>query len=128
VAKSLRTDLLEGPGSTAPGPEVLGHRARGVSLPPARGPPTFLGYSDLLARGIPWTRPHLRRLEMAGLFPKRVSLGSGNGMQATIAWVFDEIVAWEKARIAERGSKKPSRPSVAQHAGTSANAATPAPQ
>lgn len=40
---------------------------------------------------------HFTRLELAGLFPKRVRLG-----QNRVAWVEEEIDAWIRDRIAER--------------------------
>jgi prophage regulatory protein len=40
---------------------------------------------------------HIARLEGAGKFPKRVSLGPGR-----VGWVDGEIEEWCRARIAER--------------------------
>jgi predicted DNA-binding transcriptional regulator AlpA len=116
MAKSLRDDLLRGPGTTTPTPEAPLLRARGSCPPlPPRGPPVgrrFFSFIDLLERGHPFSRVHTLRLEKAGLFPKRVCLGSGNGMQSSVVWLVDEVLAWENERIAERGVAKPSRPSV----------------
>jgi prophage regulatory protein len=65
----------------------------------------FLSYRDLLERGIPYSRPHLRRLENAGDFPMHIKLGSGNDTQVMIAWVAAEVEAWEDARIAKRDER-----------------------
>jgi hypothetical protein len=70
----------------------------------------FLSYTDLIDRGIRFIRVHLGRMERAGQFPQRIVLGSG--VQASIAWLSDEVLAWEEQRITERGAQKPSRPSV----------------
>ena len=40
---------------------------------------------------------HIARLEAAGLFPKRVRLGTGR-----VGWVDAEVYGWVDARIAER--------------------------
>jgi prophage regulatory protein len=47
----------------------------------------LLSYDDLQARGIRFSRVHLRRLERAGLFPMRVTIGSGN----CISWFEHEV-------------------------------------
>jgi prophage regulatory protein len=71
----------------------------------------FLSYDDLVARGVRFSRPHLRRLEAAGHFPVRIELGVGNGVQRSIAWVASEIEAWENERIARRDAKvRPDQP------------------
>jgi prophage regulatory protein len=58
----------------------------------------FLRFAALKAeKGIPWTRPHLDRLEKAGLFPRRVRLSA-----STVMWVETEIDALMNARAAER--------------------------
>ena len=62
----------------------------------------FLSYDDLRARGIRFSRVHLRRLERSGNFPRHVTLGSGNDTQAFIAWLVDEVEAWEASRVAAR--------------------------
>jgi prophage regulatory protein len=56
----------------------------------------LLSLADLRARGIPYSRVHLARLEKAG-FPRRVHL-SGN----RVAWVEEEILTWMADRVAER--------------------------
>ena len=47
--------------------------------------------------GIDYSRMHVDRLEKAGRFPKRVQLGPNS-----VAWVEDEIIAWQAERIAAR--------------------------
>ncbi len=42
---------------------------------------------------------HLRRLEAAGVFPRRVKLSPGG---TAVGWVEDEIEAYLEARVAER--------------------------
>jgi prophage regulatory protein len=62
----------------------------------------FLSYTDLIDRGIRFSRVHLRRMEKAGVFPMHITLGAGNGMQTSIAWLAEEVIAWENAKIARR--------------------------
>jgi predicted DNA-binding transcriptional regulator AlpA len=72
----------------------------------------FFSYQDLVARGIRFSRVHLRRLEKAGAFPMHLQLGAGDATQAMKAWLADEIVAWEAERISARDAK------IKQQAGT----------
>jgi predicted DNA-binding transcriptional regulator AlpA len=65
----------------------------------------FFSYQELVARGIRFSRVHLRRLEMAGAFPMHLTLGAGASTQAANAWLADEILAWEEERINERDAK-----------------------
>ena len=55
----------------------------------------------LRAKGISYSRPHLRRLEAAGKFPKRVYMGEGR-----VAWVESEIDAWLEEKLADRHAAK----------------------
>ena len=48
-------------------------------------------------KGIPYSRVHLRRLEAAGRFPRRVQLGDN-----AVAWIESEIDAWLEERAADR--------------------------
>ena len=58
----------------------------------------ILSYADLRSeRGIKFSKVHLWRLERAGKFPKRVSLG-----KARHGWLETEINEWILARLAER--------------------------
>jgi prophage regulatory protein len=58
----------------------------------------ILSYADLRSeRGIQFSKVHLWRLERAGKFPKRVSLG-----KARHGWLETEIDEWIVARLAER--------------------------
>jgi len=61
----------------------------------------LLPFEDLRPqKGINYSRPHLWRLEKAGDFPKRVSLGRNR-----VAWAEPEIDRWIEQRIAARDSK-----------------------
>lgn len=53
--------------------------------------------------GIPYCFAHIARLEAANQFPKRVRLG-----QCRVAWVYDEVVEWIEARVAQRATTIPS--------------------
>jgi len=58
----------------------------------------FLRFRDLkLAKGMPFSRMHLDRLEKVGKFPKRVRLAP-----MTVAWLEDEIDQHIAAKLAER--------------------------
>jgi prophage regulatory protein len=74
-----------------------------------RGAPTparrFLSYDDLLARGIRFSRVHIRRMERAGQFPMHVTLGAGNAVQTLKAWLSDEVDEWEHERITQRDER-----------------------
>ena len=60
----------------------------------------FLRFPELKSeKGIPFTRPHVDRLEKAGDFPQRVQLGVH-----TVAWVESEIDAYVDAKLADRKS------------------------
>jgi prophage regulatory protein len=49
---------------------------------------------------VSYSPAHIDRLERAGTFPKRVTLG-----QQRVAWVESEILDWIAQRIAERDSQ-----------------------
>ncbi len=53
--------------------------------------------NDLRLKGIPYSKPHLWRLEKNGKFPKRVPVGAGR-----YAYVESEIDCWIEARVRER--------------------------
>jgi len=72
-------------------PEVTGKRS-GRRL---------LTFSDLKARGIPWTRMHVGRLEAAGKFPQHIDLGENS-----IAWFEDEIDDFIEAKATARDRGK----------------------
>jgi prophage regulatory protein len=63
-------------------------------------PKRFLRFSELAAAGIPFSRMHLDRIERAGEFPQRVTLGPG-----TVAWLRVEVEAWIEWRCAARSSE-----------------------
>jgi prophage regulatory protein len=54
---------------------------------------------DDLPEAARFSKPHLRKMEQQGKFPKRVRLSPFR-----IAWVEDEIQSWLAARAAERNS------------------------
>jgi len=54
---------------------------------------------DLRERGIRYTPQHLRRLEHAGKFPRRVKIGH------RIHWVEDEIDEYLRAHVNQRESE-----------------------
>jgi len=51
--------------------------------------------------GIPYSSPHVSRLEAAGKFPKRIWLGGGR-----VAWLLSEIEAWIDERVADRNAER----------------------
>jgi prophage regulatory protein len=64
----------------------------------------LLTYQDLRARGIPWSRVHIARLEAAKKFPLHVDLGAN-----TVAWFEDEIDDLLEMKAAERDAKAAAR-------------------
>jgi prophage regulatory protein len=57
----------------------------------------LIPYDALAAKCIPYSKPHLWRLEKAGKFPKRVPIGAGR-----YGYVESEIDCWIEARVRER--------------------------
>jgi prophage regulatory protein len=57
----------------------------------------LIPYRDLKAKGVPYSKPHLWRLEKAGRFPKRVPIGPSR-----YGYVESEIDAYIDALIAAR--------------------------
>ena len=53
--------------------------------------------------GVPYSFAHIARLEGAGKFPKRVTLGA-----CRVAWVAEEVEVWIDERIANRATQSPS--------------------
>lgn len=64
----------------------------------------LLDYQAIRARGIPWSRVHLARLEAAGKFPLHIDVGENS-----IAWFEDEIDDFLEAKAAEREAKAAAR-------------------
>ena len=64
----------------------------------------LLDYQAIRARGIPWSRVHLARLEAAGKFPLHIDVGENS-----IAWFEDEIDDFLEAKAAERDAKAAAR-------------------
>jgi prophage regulatory protein len=60
-------------------------------------PAQLIPYDRLATKSIPYSKPHLWRLEKAGKFPRRVPLGAGR-----FAYVEAEIDAYIEQKIAER--------------------------
>lgn len=52
---------------------------------------------------VPVSERTLRRWVSAGRFPKPVRLGGDDERHNRKAWLREEILAWVKARLAERG-------------------------
>lgn len=50
-----------------------------------------------------FTSVHLRRLELAGHFPKRFKLCEGSGPQGATGWQMSSIQEWISARAASAG-------------------------
>jgi prophage regulatory protein len=63
--------------------------------------PLLIPYEALKAKCIMYSKPHLWRLEKAGKFPKRVSVGTSR-----YGYVEDEIDAYIADRIAARDAAK----------------------
>lgn len=61
---------------------------------------SYLAYSDLAGRGIPFTRQHIARLIKQGRFPAPIKLGIG-----TNRWIAAEVDAWFVQRMAERDAE-----------------------
>ena len=59
--------------------------------------PRIIPYEDLEEKGVPYSKPHLWRLERAGKFPKRVPVGASR-----YAYIEAEIDAWINSRITAR--------------------------
>lgn len=53
--------------------------------------------SQELSEAIPYSQNHVRRLEAAGLFPKRIQIGANR-----VAWNRAEVEAWINARVGAR--------------------------
>ena len=61
----------------------------------------LLDYQALRARGIPWSRVHIARLEAARKFPLHINLGENS-----VAWFEDEIDDFLEAKAAARDQRK----------------------
>lgn len=53
--------------------------------------------SDELLTLVPYSQNHIRRLEAAGIFPKRLRIGANR-----VAWLRDEVNAWLSSKLGER--------------------------
>ena len=72
--------------------------------PKRRANVKVLRRKDLKDIGIHYCNVHLRRLEDAGKFPRRLYLGAN-----TCVWDEREIHEWLESKAAERGTSKRSR-------------------
>lgn len=61
----------------------------------------FYRRPDLARLGIPYCDVHLRRLEDAGKFPRRIKLTDGG---RAVGWLASEVDAWVEARAASRNA------------------------
>jgi prophage regulatory protein len=69
-------------------------------------PHVLIAYRDLKAKGVPYSKPHLWRLEKAGKFPKRVPIGPSR-----YGYVESEIDDFIAALVAARdGAGSPDEP------------------
>lgn len=50
-----------------------------------------------LSKLIPYSMPHVKRLEDQGKFPRRVQLGENR-----VGWVLGEVETWIRTKMAER--------------------------
>ena len=80
----------------------------------------FLSFPQLKSeKGLVYSRRHLRRLEIAGRFPRSVAISEGR-----IAWVESEVDQWLADKVAARDAGTAPR---LPHVGIAAKAA-PVPQ
>ncbi len=64
----------------------------------------FIRFPELQERkGVPFSNVHLRRLEAAGQFPRRVKIGNGDG--GSVARLESEIDAWIEERVKARDAE-----------------------
>jgi prophage regulatory protein len=61
----------------------------------------LIPYEGLRAKGVPYSKVHLWRLEKADKFPRRVSIGAGR-----YAYVEREVDAFIEAKITERDARR----------------------
>jgi prophage regulatory protein len=80
----------------------------------------FLRFTELAARGIPFSRQHIHRLVAAGRFPKPVKIG-----EATNGFIEAEIDNWCAAKIAERDGDRPIPDLSGPHVSPSTKKQTP---
>jgi prophage regulatory protein len=66
----------------------------------------LITYRDLKAKGIPYSKPHIWRLERAGKFPKRVPIGPARYAYLE-AEIDDHVAALITARDADAETPKP---------------------
>ena len=64
-------------------------------------PVVLIPYTHLKAKGVPYSKPHLWRLEKAGKFPKRVPIGPSRYayVESEINGYIDGLIAARDARV-----------------------------
>ncbi len=67
----------------------------------------LIAYRDLKAKGVPYSKPHLWRLEKAGKFPKRVPIGLSR-----YGYVKSEIDDYITGLVAARDAAAAGKPSA----------------
>ena len=72
--------------------------------------PFVISRDGLRRLGIDFTNQHLLRLEAAGRFPRRASLG-----HRRVVWVYSEILAWISDRLKQREAAAAERRCAAMH-------------
>jgi predicted DNA-binding transcriptional regulator AlpA len=64
----------------------------------------LIRFNELRNFGIPWSRPHLSRLEKEGRFPKRITMS-----KRTMGWAETDIEAFVRAVIRESSQQSGSK-------------------
>jgi prophage regulatory protein len=67
----------------------------------------LLKHTEVKAKGVPFSSPHLERLEAAGKFPRRIRLGT-----RTHRWVEADVDQWMAERFAASGAERPTTASA----------------
>ena len=75
---------------------MLLHANMGTIMAHTETKPRFMR-SQELSEAIPYSANHIRRLEAAGKFPKRVQIGDNR-----VGWVRAEVEAWLNDRMGAR--------------------------
>jgi prophage regulatory protein len=65
----------------------------------------LIAYEELRAKGIPFSKPHIWRLEKQGRFPKRIYIGNEGG-RSSYAWSEAEIDAHIEKLIEKRDANR----------------------
>jgi hypothetical protein len=57
-------------------------------------------FNDLRGAGVPYTRKHVRTLELRGEFPQHFDIGPNS-----VGWVAAEVDGWVESKIRSRGTR-----------------------